>query len=121
MVPCKLMSFLLPRCLPAHRKGALLPGLGNQHGTLQITDPSDIWGCWKLLLLSSSHGESWFYSLPLISKGKLLTDILPFMPLVAFAVVSGGPCPVSAALFTRILPESGAPELPDLLRDEVPR
>lgn len=99
-----MLSFLLPRCLPAHMNGELLPGLGNQHGILQIIDPSDTWACWKLLLLSSSHGETWFYSLPLISKGKLLTHILPFMLLDAFAVVSGGPRPASAALFTRALP-----------------
>lgn len=104
MVPYKLLSLLLLRRLPAHGNGVLLSGLGNQRGILQIVDPSDIWACWKLLLLSSSHGESWFYSRPLISKGKLLTHILPFMPLVAFAVVFGGPCPVSAAVFMRALP-----------------
>lgn len=68
---------------------------------LWITDPSDIWACWTLLLFSSSHGESWFYYLSLISKGKLLTHSLPFMWLATFTAVPGGPCPISAALFTR--------------------
>lgn len=41
------------------------------------------------------------------------------MPLAAFVVVSGGPCPISAALYTRALPYSGTPALPNLLRDDV--